>query len=88
MRQAEDPDEVAAYRMLEHALRAPFYTLLKNAGYDPGEKWLRKCPAQTRAWALTFAVVNSFNMLDAGIIDPALVVKEACAVPLQGRAYC
>jgi chaperonin GroEL len=83
LRQAEDPDEVAAYRMLEHALRAPFYTLLKNAGYDPGEVVAKMSSANPN---VGFDVLSGelFNMLDAGIIDPALVVKEALRSAVAG----
>jgi chaperonin GroEL len=79
----EDPDEIAAFRMLEHALRAPFYTLIKNAGYDPGEALVKiqKDGADTGFDVRTGEVVH---MQEAGIVDPALVVKEALRSAVSG----
>jgi chaperonin GroEL len=82
-RKAEDPDEAAAYHLLEHALRAPFYTLLKNAGYDPGQVAARMSNASP---GTGFDVLSGelVDMHAAGIVDPALVVKEALRSAVAG----
>jgi len=83
LRHCEDPDETAAYRMLEHALRAPFYTIISNAGYSPGEVLVdvNRAGAGAGLDARTGKVVN---MEAAGIVDPALVVKEALRSAVAG----
>lgn len=59
--------------ILKEALAAPLWQILKNAGgYADGE--LRGCGNETGFNAKSRTVVN---MWEAGIIDPALVVKNA-----------
>jgi chaperonin GroEL len=81
LRGVEDSDEVAAYRMLEQALRAPFYTLLQNAGYNPGEA-LAQLPGDSTGFDVRSGKI--VDMLETGIVDPALVVKEALRSAASG----
>ena len=71
-----DPDEQAAFRILETALEAPTRALLENAGVVPGEVYAElnaACP-ECGYDVLRREIVN---MREAGIVDIATVVKAA-----------
>jgi chaperonin GroEL len=73
---ATDPDERAAYRILIEALAAPMQTIVRNAGYDPGDvigQLLHESPDTG------FDVISGrlVNLCDSGILDSALVLKTS-----------
>jgi chaperonin GroEL len=74
--QSNDPDERAAYRLLIKALAEPFRTIAANAGYDASEVMaeVRLAGPGHGFNAITGQVVQ---MMEAGIYDPAVVLKSA-----------
>ena len=75
-KQARNDDERAAYTMLLEAMEAPFRTLLANAGYDSGQ--IMALMAQTGPGVgIDLKTGKLKNMAEAGIVDPAYVLKEA-----------
>ena len=73
---ARDDDEKAAYTLLLEAVEAPFRALLANAGLDSGQIMARL--AKTRAGVgFNLKTGKLENMNEAGIVDPAYVLKEA-----------
>lgn len=82
---ATDPDERAAYKILADALDKPLRVIAANAGYDPSDVLadVRTAGSGHGFDALTGRVVC---MADAGIMDPASVVKSAVYTALSGAA--
>ena len=75
-KQARNEDERAAYGMLLEAMAAPFRTLLANAGYDTGQ--IMALLAHSRPGVgIDLKTGKLNNMVEAGIVDPAYVLKEA-----------
>jgi chaperonin GroEL len=74
--QSDDPDERAACRILIKALAEPFRTIAANAGYDASEVMaeVRLAGPGHGFDALTGQVVE---VMEAGIYDPAIVLKSA-----------
>ena len=74
--QSDDPDERAANRILIKALAEPFRTIVANAGYDASEVMaeVRLAGPDHGFNAMTGQVVR---MMEAGIYDPAIVLKSA-----------
>jgi len=58
-------------RALLSAIRAPFNTILDNAGIALTE------PIATKGMGINAATGEKVNMIEAGIIDPVLVTKTA-----------
>ena len=56
--------------VLLNAIRAPFYTILKNAG-------IVNIPLLEKGQGLNVITNQKVNMIDSGIIDPLLVTKSA-----------
>lgn len=73
---AESADERGAYRILSKALAVPFRTIVSNAGYDAGE-----IAAEVRlagpGFGFDVAGGQVVDVIQAGISDPAIVVKSA-----------
>lgn len=74
----------AGYEILMKSIQAPYYTILKNAGYDdipnPKEFVESKPELEDRDWegVGVDATCGCYkNMVDNGIIDPVLVTKSA-----------
>jgi chaperonin GroEL len=57
--------------MLYEAIKAPFRTILDNAGIDEPEM------PKTKGRGLNVVTGNMVNMIKSGIIDPLLVTKSA-----------
>jgi chaperonin GroEL len=75
-KQAQHEDERAAYAMLLEAMQAPFRALLENCGYDTGQ--IMTLMAQRNPGVgIDLKTGKLTNMIEAGIVDPAYVVKEA-----------
>jgi chaperonin GroEL len=76
LRQARNDDERAAYTLLLEAVEAPFRALLANAGFDSGQIMARL--AKTGAGVgFNLKAGKLQKMAEAGIVDPAFVLKEA-----------
>jgi chaperonin GroEL len=73
---ARDEDERAAYTLLLKAMEAPFRTLLANSGYDTGQTMAFIQRARSGA-GIDLKTGKVVNMVEAGIVDPASVLKEA-----------
>lgn len=69
-------DVRAGARLVFQACRAPFNKLLTNAGFDPGEYWA-KVAAQPVGYGVDVMDGEVTDMLEAGIIDPVMVVSAA-----------
>lgn len=69
-------DFQAGAKIVFDACEAPFRKLLENAGYDPGNK-LAALEAGKIGEGIDVVSGDKVNMIEAGIIDPALVVKAA-----------
>jgi len=75
-KEAQNADERAAYGMLLEAIQAPFRTLLENSGYDVGQ--ITNQVAQSGPGiGLDLKTGQLTHMVEAGIVDPAYVLKEA-----------
>ena len=73
---SSDPDERAAYRILTKALAEPFRTIVANAGYDASEIMAEvRLAGPGHGYDVTTGQV--VDMMQAGIYDPAIVVKSA-----------
>jgi chaperonin GroEL len=73
---SNDPDERAAYRILIKALAEPFRTIVANAGYDASEIMAEvRLAGPGHGYDVTTGQV--VDMMQAGIYDPAIVVKSA-----------
>ena len=57
-------------KILHEAIKAPFKTILHNAGLKPVEP-------EKKGLGVNVVTGNMVNMIDAGIIDPLLVTKSA-----------
>lgn len=57
--------------ILLEAIKAPYQTILDNAGMKPDSELKRK------GWGTNVVTGKSVNMIKAGIIDPVLVTKSA-----------
>lgn len=82
-----EPEAAAANRILVKALEEPIRTLLTNAGYDDSEilAEIKKSPPGSGFDVIS---ANIVNVVEAGILDVASVVKEAvhAAVSSAGLA--
>jgi chaperonin GroEL len=74
--QASDPDEQVAYRILLDALAQPFYTLLTNAGHEPG-RLLWQIEQAGPGWGFDVRRQEFVQMAQAGICDSTSVTKAA-----------
>lgn len=62
----------AGERILLEAIRAPFFTILQNAGIEYG-----KVTVEDEGYGINVVTGGLVNMIDSGIIDPVLVTKSA-----------
>jgi chaperonin GroEL len=84
-KRAADADEMAAFRILIQALKAPQQILLSNSGYEPGSIAARLESAEP---CTGFDVVTGkvVCMLEAGILDVAAVQKIAVRSAVSSAA--
>jgi len=73
---ADDPDEVLGAKIVYNAAKAPLKQIAENAGVD-GPVVIHKL--ENEKWGMGFDAqsLQITNLLDAGIIDPAKVVRCA-----------
>ena len=76
MAQAADSDERAASLILSRALEAPFRAILSNSGYNPGEA-LVGLDYVSPGFSFDVRTGQVVRADEAGLLDVALVVKEA-----------
>lgn len=69
-------NEEYAYRILKRAVEKPFEKLLSNAGLNPGY-YLAKLEDKPFGHGVNVKTLQVENMIESGIVDPALVVTEA-----------
>lgn len=72
----QNESEEYAFRILSKAVEKPFVKLLENAGMKP-DYFLAKLEDKSFGWGVNVITQSMENLLESGIIDPALVVKEA-----------
>jgi chaperonin GroEL len=72
----EDPDERGAYRILIKALAEPFRTLVSNAGYDASDA-MAEVRLAGAGCGFDVTLGRVVNVMEAGIYDPAIVLKSA-----------
>jgi chaperonin GroEL len=76
-------DEITGYSFMKEVLEAPFKTLIRNSGYDPGELIAKAREVAGSGMGFdvnkleTTAKVEPVDMFEAGIVDPAKVVKDS-----------
>jgi len=73
---SEDADERGAYRTLIKALAEPFRTLVSNAGYDASEA-MAEVRMAGPGYGFDVTVGRALEVMEAGIYDPAIVLKSA-----------
>lgn len=74
--EATDLDEQTAYRILSRALEEPLRNILANGGYTPGPI-LNQIEEAGVGYGFDLHTNQIVNMVDAGIIDSAEVMKTA-----------
>lgn len=72
-----DFDFVSGTEVVFETCLKPFRKLLSNAGYDPGEYVARLALEKKTGMGVDVIDGKIVNMLEVGIIDPALVIKGA-----------
>jgi chaperonin GroEL len=75
-KQAQHADERAAYDILLEAMQAPCRALLANGGYDAGQIMTQMAHTGPGS-GLDLKTGQLTDMVAAGIVDPAYVLKEA-----------
>jgi chaperonin GroEL len=78
-------DERAAYQALLCAAEAPFRTMLTNAGYEP-LRILDEIHRAGRDFGFDLHAGQVVNMLQAGIVDAAAVLRDAIRSAISGAA--
>jgi chaperonin GroEL len=81
----QDPDEIAACRILIKALEAPTRALVLNAGFDDRDAMFEVNRAG-RGFGFDVTKGEAVNMVDAGIYDAASVVKDVLRSAVAGAA--
>ncbi len=72
----EDPDEMTGINIVKKALFAPVRTIANNAGYD-GVIVAEKVKSLPLGHGFDAEKFEYVNMMEAGIVDPAKVVRSA-----------
>ena len=76
-------DEVTGVEILKVGLEQPFLTLMSNSGFDPGQLIAKARQVSSQGMGFDVASLGSLaeaepvDMVKAGIVDPAKVVKTA-----------
>lgn len=76
-------DEITGVEILKTALEQPFLTLMSNSGFDPGQLIAKAREVSGQGMGFDVAKLESLtdvqpvDMVKAGIVDPAKVVKTA-----------
>ncbi len=76
-------DEIIGYEIIKESLEVPFTTLISNSGFDPGELIAKAREISNQGMGFDINTLEStagaqpVDMVKAGIIDPAKVVKDS-----------
>ena len=76
-------DEITGYEVVKEALEEPFVTLISNSGFNPGELIAKARDVSNQGMGFDVNKLEStanavpVDMIKAGIVDPAKVVKDA-----------
>jgi len=76
-------DEVVGYQIVKESLEVPFITLISNSGFDPGELIAKGREFSDQGMGFDINTLEStataepVDMIKAGIVDPAKVVKDS-----------
>lgn len=76
-------DEVVGYQIVKESLEVPFITLISNSGFDPGELIAKAREVSGQGMGFDINKLESTatavpeDMIKAGIVDPAKVVKDS-----------
>jgi chaperonin GroEL len=85
LEQARDLDERMAYRILLHAVEAPFRALVENAGLESSVV-LKDIDRAGSGYGFDVVAGQVVDMAEAGIFDPAVVQKAAVRSAIGGAA--
>jgi len=85
VRQAQDTDERAAYKLLQKAVEVPIRTLLNNSGHPP-ESILAQIARTHSGYGFDVTRGELRDMRQADIVDAASVVKIALGSAIQSAA--
>ncbi len=69
-------DQMIGLKILSNAMKAPFKTILENAGYS-SEVYLAELSKEKMDIGYNVATMEKVNLVDAGIIDAKKVVRSA-----------
>ncbi len=72
-----DQDELAGARLVREALQMPVRTLAENCGMDGGWVAHEIMNSKKKNWGFNAYTLEFEDLLEAGVIDPAKVAKEA-----------
>ncbi len=72
----KNTNEEYAFRILSNAVEKPFDKLLSNAGLNPGY-YMAKLEDQPFGHGVNVQTLKVENLIETGVVDPALVVTEA-----------
>lgn len=76
-------DEITGYEVVKEALEEPFMTLISNSGFNPGELIAKAREVASKGMGFDVNKLEStlnaepIDLIKAGIVDPAKVVKDA-----------
>ena len=76
-------DEITGYEVVKEALEEPFITLISNSGFNPGELIAKAREVAAKGMGFDVNKLEStikaepVDLLKAGIVDPAKVVKDS-----------
>lgn len=73
---ANDPDEVLGAKIVESAVKAPLKQIAENAGID-GSVIIHQLEKEKFGMGFNAATLKIEDMISAGVIDPAKVVRSA-----------
>jgi chaperonin GroEL len=85
LKESVDVEQRAAYQILLDAVCQPFWTILKNAGYDPGYA-LGEIELAGPGHGFDVNSGKVVNMAQAGVFDPANVQRAAIYTGIESAA--
>ena len=74
--QVPNDDQMIGLKILSSAMKAPFKTILENAGYS-SEVYLAELSKEKMEIGYNVATMEKVNLVDGGIIDAKKVVRSA-----------
>ena len=71
-----DEDEYAGVKVVMDSLRAPFDTILRNGGIEPGAVFAQM-NADNQGYGMNVKTGEMVNLMDDGVVDPVKVIKTS-----------